>query len=387
MNTFPKNQTSVSNEDMLEQEHISATKESDSEVGLSTSANMNMDNAKNKTRKSKYFHPIIMVFMLMMLVSHVFGQVGAAVEVGAVYTDNAFQLSEYDLQRNEDNHADLKFVDSADDVIINAKLSADYATNWRWWQIQPYLQVNAYQNVLNTDKHRFESIAGLKIRRRFGELGLSYGYYPENYIRYYNDNDGSGEQEKHSYDKNLYRAELKVKPLRKTTLSLDYRLEQYYYNKFFTEFDGDITTWTFGAQQSFPTFYLDAAYSFKEYQTEQNKDFSNPEDASYESNVYSFGIMIKKMLIDTRYPNLFWRPNLDLRFEERYYQGSDNWHAARTDNINRTDTSLMFYYGSNWNINLDYSHIFRNVDAPYSSVRKYKEYSENRFGVSVKYLF
>jgi hypothetical protein len=249
------------------------------------------------------------------------------------------------------------------------------------------LQINAYQHILNTDKQRFEALAGIKVSRKYGELGLSYGYYPENYIRYYKDTDGSGEQEKYSYEKNLYRAELKVKPLSKTTLSLDYRFEDYFYNKYFTEFDGDITTWTVGLQQSFPTFYLDASYGFREYQTEKGKEFDNPEDASYESDIYSFGIMIKKMPIDSRYPNIYWRPNLDLRFEERYYQGSDNWHSARTDNINRTDTSLMFYFGEQWNINLDYSHIFRNVDAPYSSVRKYKEYSENRFGVSVKYLF
>jgi hypothetical protein len=224
MNTFPKNTSSNPSDDLLKQESLSLTEEGIKEIPISLPKGTIDELSKPRTRKSKYFHPIIMVFLMLLIASQLMAQVSGTVEVGAVYTDNAFQLSDYDLERNENNHADLKFVDSADDVVLNTKLTGFYKTHWRWWQIQPSLQINAYQHILNTDKQRFEALAGIKVSRKYGELGLSYGYYPENYIRYYKDTDGSGEQEKYSYEKNLYRAELKVKPLSKTTLSLDYIL-------------------------------------------------------------------------------------------------------------------------------------------------------------------
>jgi len=164
-------------------------------------------------------------------------------------------------------------------------------------------------------------------------------------------------------------------------------LEEHLYNKYFTEYDGDIVTWTLDLQHSFPTFYLNAAYGFKVYEIEKDFRYDNAEDASYESNIFSFGLLMKKMPLDSKYAHISWRPELDLSFEERFFQGSGTWHAGRTDDINTTTGTLHFYFGQDWNINLDYSHIFRNVDAINSSVRKYKEYSENRFGVSAQYRF
>jgi len=341
---------------------------------------------RTAVRRGRTFHPIIMILTLIFLclTSTLLGEFYGSVDLGVRYTDNAFQLSEYDLNRYE---YDLEFVHQSDDVVLNTLLFAAYQTHWRWWKIQPFAQSNMSQNLLNPAKQRFDIMGGIKVIRKLGEAGVYYGYYPDIYIRDYNDSDGTNEMEKFSYDKNLYRADLKVRPLKNSTVSLDYRLEKLYYNEYFTEFDGDIDTWTLGWQQSFPTFYIDASYGFKQYQTDKQNTLDNPEDASYESNIYAFGILLKKMPLDDRYPYVQWRPELDLRFEERYFQGSDSWHAGRKDNINTTTGALHFYLGETWNLKLDYSHIFRNVEAAYSSVRKYKEYSENRFGITARYKF
>ena len=339
---------------------------------------------KMHSRKSRTFRPIILtlLFFLLNWSALLMAQFSASIGAGMTYTENAFQLSTFDLDRNEEGHPDLDFVKSADDVILNMRINGSYQTQWRWWKIQPSLQLNGSQYVLNTSKQRANALAGIKISRQLGNFGIYYGYYPDIYIRNYKDTDGTGESERYSYDRNHYRADLRIRPFRTGMAFLQYRKDVYYYNKYFTEYDGDIDTWIGGWQQNFPTFYLDASYSYRVYETEQGYDFDNPEDASYESNVYNFGILIKKMELDSRYPTLKWRPELDLRFEQRYYQGGDSWHRNRTDNINTTTAKLHFYPGDRWNISLDYSHIFRNVDAPYSSVRKYKEYSENRFGIN-----
>ncbi len=351
------------------------------------------DNSGTKRKpsicKPKSFRPIILTLLFILMNGSVLlsGQFNATIGMGLTYTDNAFQLSSYDLQRNEDGHPDLDFVESADDVILSMRFNGSYDTHWRWWKIQPTLQLNGSQYVLNTSRQRVSALVGVKISRRLGELGLYYGYYPDVYIRNYTDSDGTGESERYSYDRDHYRADLRIRPVKTGTAFLQYRKDVYYYNQYFTEFDGDIDTWILGWQQNFPTFYLDASYSYRVYETDKSASFDNPEDASYESNVYDFGIMLKKMNLDSRYPSIQWRPELDLRFEERYYQGGDNWHRNRIDNINTTTARLHFYPGVKWNLSLDYSHIFRNVDAAYSSVRKYKEYSENRFGLNAGYRF
>jgi len=344
---------------------------------------------RKATRKCKPFQPLIMTLtmLLLWLTLPLCAQFSGWVELGSAYTDNAFQLSGYDIRRFETGNPELKFAKASDDVILHAKLNAAYELQWHWWHFQPSLQINSAQNVLNPDKQKLDATAGVIISRRLGEIGLYYGYYPNVYLRDYIDTGGTNQLQAFAYAKNQYRADLQLKPLKKSTATLEFKREDFFYNEYFTEFDGKIETWKLGWQQSLPTFYLDASYAFRVYETDADKIVTASEDASYESNIYSVGIQMKKMPVDTKYPNLLWRPELKLGYEQRYFQGSDNWHAGRTDIINNTDATLQFYFGSNWNINLDYSHIFRNVDAIDSSVQKYKDYSENQCGVSARYRF
>ncbi len=365
------------------------TKDIDSSGSEKSGSKKNHKSKKAAYRKLKSFRPIILIMLLALVgfSTELCAEFYGSIDLGLTYTDNAYQLSGYDLQRFEDGNPDLEFVNNSDDVVMNTMFYGAYLTQWHWWRIQPLLQCSVNQYILNPNKQRMSFLTGVKIFRRLGEIGFFYGYIPDNYIRSYIDTDGTDELEDFTYDRNLYRVDLKLKPLSKSTVGLDYRLEQYFYDEHFTEFDGDINTWTLSWQQSLPTFYLDAAYGYRVYETDNKEAINNPEDASYESNVYSFGLLMKKMSLDERYPSVQWRPEINLRFEERYYQGSDSWHAGRTDNINTTTGTIHFYFGPSWNINLDYSHLFRNVDAVYSSVRKYKEYSENRFGINARYSF
>lgn len=344
---------------------------------------------RSSVRKSKPFQPIIMIITMLTLlfVLPLSAQLSTSVTIGAEYTDNAFQLSEYDIQRYEEANQDMKFMEASDDVILKSRLSLGYEKQLGWWTLVPVFQGNIARNILNSDKQKLDMTTGFRLSRRLGELGVYYGYYPNVYLRDYVDSDGTDRLEPFEYAKNQYKADIKIKPFKKTTALLEFKREDFFYNKYFTEFDGTTDSWKLGFNQSFSTFYFDAAYTYKVFDTDSEAAISNSEDSSYESNVYTIGVLIKKMPVDTQYPEVMWRPELSLGFEQRYFQGSDSWHAGRTDNINNTDATLQFYFGENWNINLDYSHIFRNVDAMNSSVRKYKEYTENKYGLSVRYQF
>ena len=343
---------------------------------------------KQRSCRSMVFQPLILAVLLLLgFILPLQAQFKASVNLGATYTDNAFQLSEYDLNRFLNHDAPLSYVKNSDDLMLSTGFRSEYNTHWHWWKIIPYLNGSIEQNTLNTGKHTGDILAGIKVKRLLGELNLAYGYYPYTYLREYVDTDGTRKLEKFSYGKNLYKAEAFVHPSKKSTLNLEFKHEQYYYNKYFTEFDGPANTWTLGWKQSFPVLSLDGSYSYRVFDIANQVSVSQPEDASYESDIYAFGLQLKKMPLDSKYPSLFWSPQFKLKYEERYFQGKDSFHLGRADYIYATTASMQFFPGDRWNFNLDYSYNYRNVDAVSTTVAKLKDYSENRFGVSAGYQF
>jgi len=345
------------------------------------------DRPKKSGKRRNLIKPIIMLLTFLALLLPLGAQLNTLVGMGVNYTDNAFQLSEYDLTRVADGHPNFNYIKASDDIQLSAKVRAGYYLYWQWWQIEPMLRCLATQNILNPDKHKLDTTLGIRFKRKLGSLGMYYAYSPFNYLRKYTDDDGTLEQEKFDYQKNTYRAELQLKPLPKSTLLLDYRFDQYRYNQYFTEYDGDADTWTLGWQQAFTNFEVGADYSYKVFDTGRKASLEHPEDSSYESNAYDVSLSLKKTRVDDKKPDLLWRPTFSLGYEERFYSGLDTWHEGRTDWIYDMDATLQFYLHKNWNINLDYSYQFRNVEAVSLSVGKYKEYGENRIGAAAEYSF
>ncbi|HQO68365.1 MAG TPA: hypothetical protein PLU06_06195, partial [Candidatus Syntrophosphaera sp.] len=80
-------------------------------------------------------------------------------------------------------------------------------------------------------------------------------------------------------------------------------------------------------------------------------------------------------------------PELTLSYEERFFQSQDPWYGGRADFIYNTSAALNFDFGPSWNIKLDYSHAYRNVESPVEEVCRAREYSENKVSATVKYSF
>jgi hypothetical protein len=327
---------------------------------------------------------LIFTFLCSLGMLPLYGQLEISATLQTAYTDNAFQLSSYDMQRFNQSVPALDYVNTTDDAIISARFDVAYPIKYQWWKFTPTVTGSFSQNLSNTDKQRRDALLRLRVDRYYWNATLLYGYYPNVHVRSYVDTDGTGTLEDYSYASNLYRGDVNIKPLKNTTLHLSALWQQYFYNQYWTEYDGNATQLGIQARYSFPVFSLGGSYSYRVFDNYRH----HTRDASYESNIYSGDIQLKSMpLSDSKPDGVTWYPALALSYEQRYYQGNDDWYGGRADLIYHTDASLNFDIDAHWNIKLDYSHAFRNVDSPVAEVLLLKEFSENELSAAVKYSF
>lgn len=372
---------------------LSDTKQSTREIypdrqnDLKNDPDKKVRNPRPVTRK-KNFRPIIMCFAFVMLSwANLAAQIEGKVSLGIHYTDNLFQLSDYDISRWKHDSENLDFVKTTDDLNISTQIDIAYPIPYRWWTFTPSITAKFNQNVSNTDKYRTDSLFRLRVDRYYWSLTALYGYYPYIYYRHYRDDGGTEENQKYSYERNLYRAELVVRPLQKLTTFGNVRYEDLYYNQYFTEADGNRLTAELGTRYSFPSFSLQGSYSFREYDCTGYKELDE-NDGSYESNIYRGVLRLKQMPIQgNSIKQQSWQPYLELVREDRYYQGNDSWYGGREYHIYNTTAGLRIKFKPSIKLSLDYLHIFRNVESPNASVLRLKEFSENRFSATLQYEF
>lgn len=342
--------------------------------------------SKQPVKPPRNIVPIIMGLALFLLFTPraLSAQLDIGVSLGTTYSDNVFQLSEYDLGRWDHSHPNLNYVNTTDDLSIKARFDLAYPIRYQWWKIIPSVTATISQNVSNPDKQRQDALFRLRVERYYWNFTALYGYYPENYVRSYVDTDGTQNLEKYSYARNLYRGDLNLKPFRNATIQLHGRYEQYYYNQYFTEYDANATTLGLGARYAFPAFSLGANYRYRVYDNHRH----DAEDGSYASNRYSGNIRLKSTPLNNDKPDSpTFYPELTLSYEERFFQSLDPWYGGRADFIYNTSAAFNFDFGPSWNLKLDYSHAYRNVESPVEEVCRAREYSENKVSATVKYSF
>lgn len=330
--------------------------------------------------------PIIMglAAILLLAPAPLMAQLQCGVSIGTTYSDNVFQLSPYDLSRWDHSHPNLGYVNTTDDLSLNASFDLAWPLRHQWWKITPSVTANLSQNYANPDKQRQDALFRLRVDRHYWNFTALYGYFPQNYVRSYIDADGTGNLEKYSYERNLWRGDLNLKPFKNTTLSLHGRYEQYYYNQYWTEFDANAITLGFGARHAFPAFSLGASYRYRIHDNHRH----GIRDGSYESNRYSGNIRLAATPLDNDKPGSpTFQPELTLSYEQRYFQSNDPWYGGRADHIYNTEATVNIGFGPRWNLKLDYSHAYRNIESPVEEVRRAREYSENKVSATVKYSF
>lgn len=331
------------------------------------------------------FRPIILTLVLMIGSAHSLlnAQLTGSVELSGKYSDNVFQLSENDLNRFDQDSSLLNFAETTDDLSLATRIELNYPLKYRWWKITPSVIGSITQNVSNTEKYRRDATFKLKVDRYYWNLSAQYAYNPHIYFRDFRDTDGIGVNADYSYSRNIYRVDLGVNALKNTTLKGSYRIEDFYYNEYFTEADGQAVSSVVGISQHLAAFTLDAGYEYREF---SNDNLVDDDDSSYESNIYRGKITLPKMPLSD-VGKTTWQPHLGLTYEQRYYQGDGSWYGGRADLTYTISTGFTMFLNPRWNLSLDYSHIFRNVLSDNQSLLTAKEYGENRIGTALRYKF
>ncbi len=369
---------------------LDKTETNDREHSEISSLSANDKNKRRLTRLSgKAFRPIILSFLLTIMIfpGLLRAQITGSVSVGARYSDNVFALSDYDFERLNQEHPDLDFVETSDDLSMLANVDLGYKFNYKWWRFTPSVSATISENLQNKEKYRRDALVRFRVDRYYWNFTALYGYYPHTYVRNYTDSDGTGSSEEFVYARDLFRGDLNIRPFTNTSIRLGGRYEIYRYNEFFTEFDSEATTLGGSLRHNFPYFGIEAGYYYKVQDNSQV--ITDPlEDSSYENNEYEVILLMKKMLLDNNKPSgATWQPSVELSYQERFFQGTDDWYGGRVDKIYGLRGTLSFDLTKAMNLNLDYSHVNRNIESPSATVRRLKEYSENRLSASLSYKF
>jgi len=332
-----------------------------------------------------------------------FAQFDLSLESRWDYNNNAFNLSDSELDQFDDGHTDFNYIESSDDLVTtnSARLRYTYEKKRVSYAISSRLGYNHYFN--NNDKNSVSSYSALAYRSRKIDLNLGFGYYPDNYLRKYEDHDGTGELEEYSYDKTLYKFDGNYRLSRKNYLNYYAKYEQYFYNEYFTEQDGDAMTFGLGWRHSFPTFYLDLMYYYRLMETDNHIDnasgisdwesMKDYRDASYDANIFSIKFTNKRVRLTKK---IELRPYISYTIEKRYYitdlpvshpqAGSiDPIHSTREDSKYNLDLGVFFYLTKKLNISLDYTHIYRKVSSDYKPLADLKDYVKDSISVTFSY--
>lgn len=347
--------------------------------------NRDIENCPRPAIRKGSFRPIILTLILVLLLGrgNLQAQLTGSVKLTAGYSDNVFQLSEYDLGRFEDNHANLDFADTTDDLTLGTSIELAYPMLYRWWKFTPSVVGTISQNVSNTDKYRRDGALRLRVDRYYWNATAQVAYNPYIYYRDFKDSDASGTLEKYSYSRNTYRTDVAIMPTRKATVKANFRYEDYFYNEYFTEADGSAITGGIGMNYRLPAFTIDFGYDYRDY---QNENLVDSDDSSYQSNIYKGSLVLPRMLLNNE-GYTAWQPSLGLNYEQRFYQGEGSWYGGRADYTYTMKAGFEVFLSPKLNISLDYSHLFRNVESDNAELIKLKEYGENRISTALKYKF
>jgi len=340
---------------------------------------------KSKIRRKTNIRPIILLitFCLFFSFSRVEAQITGSVKIETTYSDNVFHLSEYDIDRFNDGHPNLEFIDTIDDLTLNTRLELAYPLSYRWWIFTPSVTGNFSQNISNEDKYRTDWTIKGKITRYYWNCSIQYTSNPYIYFRQFVDTDGTGELEKYSYSRDTYRTDIAIKPLPKTIVKANLRYELYRYNEYFTEGDGKAIAGEAGISYKFPFFTVEGAYGYRDFSCDKRLE---NKDCSYQSNIYQGALTLPKMPLSEQGKTL-WQPSFALNYEQRFYQGSGSWYGGRADYTYNLSAGMKMFFSPQWNLSLDYSHYFRNVETDNETVQRLKEYNENRLSAALRYTF
>lgn len=352
---------------------------------------------------------ILMLTSLFLILVISLGGVEITYSQTFKYSDNVFNLSEYDLERFETGEPIFSFIETSDDLILTSRLRTRYSflelenksKNINRIRFTGYFSPALNTYLSNSGKSSYSFLTGLftmyqpsSNRNRRYNLNLYYGFYAGNYTRDYRDIDGTGDYESFEYDKNLYRIYSFFNLTDKDLPLLYFQIEDFYHNQYFTEYDGRAVTYGLGWRRNFNDFYMRAFYYYREFDPFNisykldNLDLTERiSDSAYESDI--FYIEMKANRVGVGYTSDI-RPFFSYRYEKRHYITDlpltvAPFHSTREEERHSLNIGCDFLFYRNLDIIFEYDLRMRKTKSDNKDVPKYKDYTKHEFSLTFEY--
>ena len=332
---------------------------------------------------------VVLSLVFLVLGSLLMAQ-SASITYQLSYTDNAFNLSDEDLDKFE-NKQGFTYIDTSDDLIqtINMRVSHSYRN--KNYRISPSISLTQNSYINNSDKSGFNVLTGFNSRIYKAFVDIRYGWYPNNYLRKYKDTDGTQKDENFEYGKNLYKMTVKYPVAKRLDAELYGKSEDYYHNKYFTEYDGNALTTGIGLYSKYQPGILSLYYYFRQFDNKSDNQqmqtvIDTQKDCSYDSDCFEIKYQFPKFYAKSNFVD--YSPYFSYRFENVKYTSKhsvslDPIHATRKDTKIKVNIGTTLYAFKNIDFKLDAIKEFRRVSSEYEKLKYSKNYDKFQINASL----
>ena len=222
-----------------------------------------------------------------------------------IYNNNILSLSksEMDNFQNGEN-ADKFHIKTADDLIFHSRISVNYYLKFKKNKYAKFFCDGNFENLLkNSIKDTRDFSAGIFAKYNFVYYEFQYAFSPDNYIAHYKDNEF---YKPYTYEKEAYSSYLGFEPLSDWNLEFHYSYQNFYYNKYFTEYDAQRNVYGGYIKKTFQNVSLKLGYFYTEHncrgyaRDEQSYSLSDKSDYSFLEDTYKIKLHLKNIKIANR---------------------------------------------------------------------------------------
>jgi hypothetical protein len=324
-------------------------------------------------------------------------------EFASGYDDNILRYSDRDLDNFENNLEVYPSKLSAYDDWNNElrlKLYAEVSekgknpVKFKYFGKVSSFYRNPFNNYTN---HTF--LVNFDPSEKIG-LGFRYFYMPDYYLREYKDKDTNTYQSC-AFDDNQFGGNIEYRFNKNTSVGIQAQYEQIYYNKYFTEYDCNLWSFSGDVSQKLTnnlrgSFSAGMAFAdnigYVPVSSAAQANYFNEDteygDGSYNEEIYQVDLRyrLKKLLGQDTWLNL------QYKLRHRIYETdnslvADPMHASRQDDRHRIVFGVDRKITEKLNGFLNYTHEWRKSISDNPGVDDAKDFTQNVFVIGFEYSF
>ncbi len=340
---------------------------------------------------------ILFIILVMVILTSAYAsdKTSLTLSLSGQYNDNVRKLSTDDLDKHDVGDPDFAWAQASDDLITKFQMKFRHDIRFKKFRIGPAFSTSYKMYTNNTDMNAYAFSTGINAKVYDLVIKLNYAFAPDSYTRKYSDIDADKKIQEFAWDKNSYALSLYYNATKKCQFIAKAQMADYFYNEYFTEYDGQKISYTAGYQHSFNKFSLRAMYTFGVFEQTDILTISKAtaagyaRDMSYETDVYALSIKSEK-LGNKKKMRISLALNLQLEkrlYTTNYNQLIDTIHSARIDKVSSIRFTPTAHFSKNIDISLVYSFDVRKTEAAKVNLSDIKDYTVNAVKLTIAKRF